>query len=493
MHETVQREAQLLLRLQRLARDHSRAHISRLTGRSRTSLTRYMRGATLPLEFGVALVEELGVSPSWLLTGEEPVYTADVPATSAALGNELLDTMRAIENVSRLKLGALIGKGHARALREVSDLLDRYGSLRNRLNRMSLPILTDLLTQVEQAIVAGKLDRARALERLATRLERFSDDRDQSSRLAALRARLLYLDQHIEQAATLQSHAFHARLAPDADFNALAGPALELAQSLHTNQHCERSLRVIGVAKCFADESQKTQPPYLRLLCQEVMARVDLAHFELLPPLMEHLAKHCRDDVVPHAPGARLYYNIHHGVWSPAELAGYKAPTFAAATMLLSACYVTDDAEIIQRALQRARELMSPQLLLNRYHVERAEDVLNAMHGKKVPALTIEERITGRRHEALPFSVAVNRAQVLRLAGDPRATPMILAAHEQLEKQPSGLTPLPAAVAVHLRNVLSGISPGTRNAAQRRVRERALAMCRRRIEMGFGLLRMLLD
>src|SRR5690606_12836351 len=115
--------------------------------------------------------------------------------------------------------------GHSRALREVGDMLERYDSLRSRLNRMSVPILSDLLSQAEEALNAGKLDRSRSLERIASRIEKFCDDRDLSNRLLFLRAQQLHIDQRIEQAAELHSYAFHARLTLDAKFGDIADPA----------------------------------------------------------------------------------------------------------------------------------------------------------------------------------------------------------------------------------------------------------------------------
>lgn len=487
------RDAVLLRRMKTLVRELSQARMARATGRSRTSLTRYLQGAKLPLEFGVALVDEFGVNPNWLLAGEEPVYLADVPASSAELGNELLEMMRAMDNVSKLKLGVLSGKGHSRALREVTDMLDRYGSLRGRLNRMSVPILADLLQQAESAMHTGKLDRARSLEKVAARIERYCDDRDLSNRLVSLRAQLLHLDQMIEQATELRSHAFHAQLALDADFGLLAGPALGLAQSLHTNQYCARGLRVIRLASCYATDEDRTKPAYLRLLSQEVVVRVDLADFRQLGDAVEHLVEHSDEDTRLHANAAKLYYNLHHGVWHPGELAGAPPVSFSAAAMLLNVCYVTDDEETIERALKQAKTLFNPQIVLHRYHVGRAEDVLNALRGKGLPKQSVEERVAGRKAESYTFASAANRAHLLRLVGDSRAPEFMLKTQERLEEYSSEQTPLPVMIAMHVKNVLAGIPPGTRSRKLKTLREKAERMCRERIEQGFGLLRLLLD
>ena len=487
------RDAVLLDRMKILVRDQSKARMARATGRSRTSLTRYLQGAKLPLEFGIALVEEFGVNPGWLLAGREPIYLADVPTSSAELGNELLDMMRAMDNVSKLKLGALTGRGQSRALREVSDMLDRYGSLRDRLNRMSVPLLSDLLQQAEQALHSGKVNRSKALEKVASRIEKFCDDRDLSNRLLSLRTQLLHMDQMLEEATALRSHAFHSRLTLDADFPKIAEAALGLAQSLHTSQFCKRSLRVIRIASCYASEADRLKLGYINLLSHEVVVRVDLADFDHLGEAVEHLVAFRNPEVRPHVDTAKLYYNLHRGVWLPGELAGAPPASFPAAAMLLNTCYVTDDEDVIERAMKQAKALMNPQVLLNRYHVGRAEDVLNAMRGKPLPDKTIEERLVGRRYEQLNFGAAVNRAHVFRLHDDKRAPELMLQAQAKLEEYDDDRTPLPVMVALHLKNVLAGIPKTTRSRKLKTLREKAERLLRERIELGFGLLRILAD
>lgn len=488
------RDAALHERMRTLVRDQSQARIARATSRSRTSLTRYLQGAKLPLEFGVALVEEFGVNPAWLLTGEEPVYLADVPAASSELGNDLLEMMRSMDHVSKLKLGALTGKGHARALRDVSEMLDRYGSLRDRLNRMSAPILSDLITQAELATTERRLDRARALERVASRIERFCDDRDLSNRLLSVRAYIFQSDLMIDQAAELRSHAFHACLTLDADFATIARPALGLAQALHTNQFCARARRVCSIAMSYAGPNERTLPPYIRLLSQEIALRVDLGDFESLAESVEQLVTiSAGNEEREYADTMKLYYNLHRGIWRPEELAGADTPTFSGAAMLLNVCFVTDDADVIERALRRARSMMNPQMVLQRYHVGRGEDVLNALRGRPIPEQTIEERLSGRRTAELGLSQAVNRAHLLRLTGDSRAADVMLHAQSRLEELQAEQTPLPVMLALHLKNVLSSIPKAARNRRHRALRDKAETLCRERIARGYGLLRMLLD
>ncbi|MCB9932011.1 MAG: hypothetical protein H6841_01160 [Planctomycetes bacterium] len=484
------RDAALLERLRAVVREHSQARIARETGRSRTALTRYMKGAKLPLELGVALVEEFGINPAWLLKGQQPMHLADVPATASGLGNELLEMLRAMDNVAELRLGTLYGRPHARALREITDTLDRYGSLRDRLNSMSRPILSDLLEQAEQATAAGKMERARVLERVAGRLEKFCDDRDLSERLLTVRAYIYHADQLTDQAMALRSHAFHSKLTLDAEFGSLAQPALGLAQVLHTNQYCARARRVCRIAVSYARQDERHSPDCIRLLSQDVYVATDLGEFAGMPEIIEFCLQYSSGQARLYAETARLYYSLHRGIWQPSELLGSGTGAFAGAAMLMNTCFVTDDAELIQRALQHARSLMNPQLVLARFHVERAESVLDAMRGKPIPELTIEERVGGRQQGSLGFAAAVNRAHLLRLAKDRRAPAMMLHAQARLDEYPPDLTPLPVMIALHLRNVLHGIPGNPRNAAHRELRQKAERLCARRLEQGFGLLRL---
>lgn len=484
------RDAVLLERMKTLVRELPQARMARATGRSRTSLTRYLQGAKLPLEFGVALVEEFGVNPNWLLAGEQPVYLADVPASSAELGNELLEMMRAMDNVSRLKLGALTGKGHSRALREVSDMLDRYGSLRDRLNRMSAPILTDLLDQAEVAGNRRQMDRARALLQTAGRLQKFCDDQELSRKLLKVRGLVYHIDQDLDTALELRTQAFHSTLAADATFSSVWESAAELALVLRNAAFVRRAQRMARIGMAYANEEERGGTAYLQLSMIDVLCSTELGEFDGIPQALERassveLNKEARSAVET----AKYMYFLHRGLWSPGEIAGARPQGFAAASILMTTTYITDDVEVVERALKRCREVMQPQMALNQWHVGRGELLVKALRGRALPPEALAAPEGGLR--AVSFTVNVNRALLLRVIDDSRATEAMLDSQQCLEDYGDQRTPLSSSVAIHLKNVLAGIPKTTRSRKLKQLREKAERLCRERIERGFGLLRLI--
>lgn len=142
-----------------------------------SNVNRYVSGdARVPAEFCGALVTSLGVNPAWLLTGEGATFLADVNSGTAALAGDMLELVEALNAVSRMRLGSLTGKHHLRVLRELNEALTLYESLRKRLNERSGPILTQLITDLNQAISSSKLDVAGDLRKAAAQIAQFSHD-----------------------------------------------------------------------------------------------------------------------------------------------------------------------------------------------------------------------------------------------------------------------------------------------------------------------------
>jgi hypothetical protein len=473
-------------RLRRLLRDHNQAKLARATGRSRNALTRYMQGAKLPLSFGVALVDELGVNPAWLLHGDEPMYLADVPASAGELGAELLELMRALDQVAKLKLGALTGSKHAQALRELSGTLDRYGSLRDRLNRIAAPVLSDLLAQADQASDERQLDRAQALVKAAYRVQQFCDDRELAQRLISAQAVLKQIEQDSEEALRLQMSVFQQRMSLDATFTQIAEPAAGLSQVLRSNLYARKAQRVTRVALGFATPGDEGSEGWVMLHGQHAMACVELGEFDGVSAALDHAISRCPPRQRPLIDAAKYFHDLNRGTWTARELAGGSPNSFAATAMLLNAAYCTDDAELVEAALRAAREVMQAQMPLNRFIIARAERVLKTMRGAKLPQEALDA-FTGRGMTA-EFAAAVPRAQLLRLANDKRAAAEMLHAQACLDQCPADRTPNPFHVGLHIRNVLAGIPADTGNRQLARLRARAAEVRDQRIKAGHGLL-----
>ncbi|MHC4840642.1 MAG: helix-turn-helix domain-containing protein [Planctomycetota bacterium] len=173
---TAQCTEALIERLSQLIEEHSQAEIARKTETSRNNVSRYAAGTRMPLEFGTALVEGLGVNPSWLLTGEGTPYLSDVSADTQNMAGDLLALVEAMEAVARMRLGALTGKHHLKVLRELNDTLKRYEENRAKLNEHSRPIFIKLIDEIRQSIIARDLNRAEGLIAAARQVSRLTDD-----------------------------------------------------------------------------------------------------------------------------------------------------------------------------------------------------------------------------------------------------------------------------------------------------------------------------
>jgi hypothetical protein len=473
-------------RLRRLLRDHNQAKLARATGRSRNALTRYMQGAKLPMSFGAALVDELGVNPAWLLRGDEPMYLADVPAAAGELGGELLELMRALDQVAKLKLGALTGSRHAQALRELSGTLDRYGSLRDRLNRIAAPVLTELLAQAEQASNQRQLDRAQALVKAAYRVQQFCDDRELAQRLISAQAVMKQIEQDSEEALRLQMSVFQQRMSLDATFVQIAEPAAGLSQVLRSNLYARKAQRVTRVALGFAQHCDEGSEGWVMLQGQHAMACVELGEYDGVSAALDVAVSCCPPRQRPLIDAAKYFHDLNRGIWTARELAGGRPNSFAATAMLLNAAYCTDDAELVEQALHGAREVMQAQMPLNRFIVARAERVLKTMRGAKIPHGALEA-FTGRGPTS-EFTAAVPRAQLLRLARDRRAPAEMLHAQACLDQYPADRTPNPFHVGLHIRNVLASVPTDTRDARLHALRVRVTEIAAARVVVGHGLL-----
>jgi tetratricopeptide (TPR) repeat protein len=187
-------------RLSELTARHSQAEIARKTGIPRNKVNRYVHGTRIPCEFAAALVDGMGVSPEWFLTGQGAVNVADVAPDTVRVAGNLLELIRAMAAVEHMQLGALLGKHHLRVLRDLSDALSRYESLREQLNTRSTPVMRRALNELRDALEDRDLDRAGQLCRTAEQLARLCDDPGLTLELAVLHGRLALMNADLKGA-----------------------------------------------------------------------------------------------------------------------------------------------------------------------------------------------------------------------------------------------------------------------------------------------------
>jgi hypothetical protein len=194
-------------RFNALAQQYSQSEIARKTGAPRNKVNRYVHGTRIPCDFAAALVDELGVNPSWLLTGEGSPSLSDVTPDTVQVAGNLLELIRGMSAVEHMQLGALAGKHHLGVLRELSDALSRLESLRSRLNKHSAPFLRTVLDNLSEALDKPDLNLADDLARTAQQLSRMCDDPDLLLDLTLLQSRLELFNQNLPRALELTRRA----------------------------------------------------------------------------------------------------------------------------------------------------------------------------------------------------------------------------------------------------------------------------------------------
>ncbi len=176
LDRNAERASGLQERLTSLIETHTQAEIARRTDFSPNNVSRYSAGTRMPLEFGSALVETLGINPAWLLTGEGTPYLSDISSGTREMAGDLLALVGAMASVNRMRLGSLTGKHHLGVLRDLNDALGQYEGLRAKLNEHSRPIFLKLIDEIRAALLKRDLNRAETLLAAAQQVSRLTDD-----------------------------------------------------------------------------------------------------------------------------------------------------------------------------------------------------------------------------------------------------------------------------------------------------------------------------
>lgn len=166
----------MLNRLRELNKQYSQAEIARRVGCSRATVSRYLAGRTVSVEFCIALMKEFGVNPSWLMMGEGPPFLADALPQNNPIGKDILELVQAMEAVSEQSLGAIAGRDHRVHLRNLNTALKQHDALSETLDSRSKPAFKKILEEIKDAIIANNWDRARHLRKAAKQLARLCSD-----------------------------------------------------------------------------------------------------------------------------------------------------------------------------------------------------------------------------------------------------------------------------------------------------------------------------
>lgn len=257
-------------RLRALLDGRSQADVARKTQQLRNNVSRYARGAKIPIEFGAALVRGLGVNPAWLLLGEGAPYLSDVTASTVKAAEDLLELVEAMSAVARMQLGSLTGKHHLKVLRELSDALTSHEKLRQELNTRTAPIFRQVLTDYWKALEKWDFERAEDLRKAAAQVARLSDDEKLAAEFDRTRAYHAYLQHDEAQAIALQRRLFQ-RVLPSGSLldERTLREAFNFATTLQGSSHMEEALRVCRATLLMTPDELRPTPivRFISALC----------------------------------------------------------------------------------------------------------------------------------------------------------------------------------------------------------------------------------
>ena len=486
------RDKALRERLEKIIADYPQAEIARRTGRSRNALTRYARGAAMPLEFGTALVESFGVNPAWLLTGDSTPYLSDVPEASSELGRELLELVGAMAGVSRMRVGSLSGKRHAKALREVSDALDLYGSLQARLNGMTAPVLRDLLDQLHEAIRTRDMAQARALESMASRVQRMCDDNELTTRFLGMRVHVLHSDLRIVEALETQELYFQRVLASGADFRTVAPGAYNLAVLNSMILRMLDARRACRLAMAAAEGDDARSAHYLKLLCQDALADIELGELAASAAKLQQAAQICTPDERTFFEPIYLHHALVSGAWSVHQLDIERFETWELCFQALRYGVLLEDRMLLKRVISRAGRFEGGGEM-QRQLIHRAEMLLRILESGVHDNFDDEGLIQSIPHgPPREFARHVYRAQTLRICGQVAAGERsCLEAQTALEAVSGRYTPSSLMVILHLRNVLLCVDERVCRKSSRELKAKTQVLRQSMIDSGYGIVRSL--
>jgi hypothetical protein len=183
------------------------------------------------------------------------------------MGADLLELVRALSAVERMRLGSLTGKHHLRVLRELNDALKQHEALRGRLNEQTQPVFKRLLDDVGRCLDKADLEQAGDLLRAAEQVSRLCDDEVLALKLDSCRSLYAYLCRDFEHSIEIQRRTLVRRLAGikliDADNSMWAG---NFALSLTATGRLREARRVCEAALALGRDSDGAWKTELEVL-----------------------------------------------------------------------------------------------------------------------------------------------------------------------------------------------------------------------------------
>ena len=449
---------QLRSRLHTLRDRFQQVEIARRTGLPTANVHRYMKSGKIPAEFCCALADAFDLSPEWLLKGEGEPVTSDVKAAASAKAGELLDLVKAMNAVARMRLGAVVGDSDKRRVRELSETLETFDRLRARMNEKSRPVLEQLINDLGRALSRMEMAEARTLRETAVELSRLCTDDDLLERLDELQSGVEYLSGNVDKALDFIRKVFARRVRDGrmTDPSSLQ-VCTNFVMALRETSRIAEARRVAGAIVSLVDESVGASPTLCDLRMFLGNLHIELGDIQQGMRILEgEYAK------VP--PDKRIAATVLMtrglqlaGVMDYHELTQFGLKSAGRQRLLLRLACLREDDEILKHATENLIGMDADSTKPDEYDSLRARLMLRVIRGGKAGLREYDKLV--REHPPVAASptvrkliVEAHRGQVARLAGDRKGvTLQVRKTREVFENFPSELNARIEFRLLHLR------------------------------------------
>jgi hypothetical protein len=483
-------DEQIRERMRVLVKTRSQSDLARKTNTLVSTVNRYLKSTKIPAEFCTAVINGLGVNPAWLMTGEGTPYLADVSAGTSEMATNLLELVEAMNQVAKMKLGALTGQHHLKVLRELNDALERYESLRAVLNRRTRTVFRELLDGFKKALHDLDQQRATEIRKAAHQVSRLCDDPQLTVEFDNLQEFFEQIFGDQVRALELSRKVFvkslgAADVTMDKDHMALA---INLVVSLHKADRCREARRICRATLALYEDVGKDWGRFRQLGALNAVLDIELGN------LREGLRN--LHDNYPNLPEA-LQRSFSGKLVETMLLSGLAPLGYAPAIGLDS----TSKATALVRFAGLVEDIEAMKDLWQRYKGDEkhglTEDSIfevyaKVMAGRENAAAFDKALLAERNRMAVrptqEFAYATAACQLARLRGDEKtARKLFEESAEKLATLDPQVNPQMLALALHWANALNVYPANSKLKEAKETREKAEAFFREHFEKGYGI------
>ncbi|MBZ0137437.1 MAG: hypothetical protein K8I27_13805 [Planctomycetes bacterium] len=413
----------LRARLNALASRFGQAEIARRTDTPAANVHRYLREGKVPVEFCAALVSEFQVSPIWLIEGHGGMLRSEVRKPIADMGGDLLELVETMNAVSRMRIGAVAGQHDRKTLRELSESMDAFDRLREKLNVHTRPLLSGVLEELGEAIDRMDMDHAATLLLTAHQLSRLTTDEELLERLDSHEGGYSYLAGQLDRAIAAERKVF-ARRMRDGHIKKPEDlvKARNLAMSVRDAGRLKEARRIVRAGLDLAGDDCVGTPIMYQMQVFEAHLDTDLGELRAALGKAARAYPYIRDDHF-FSGITYSYMQLIAGMWTFPETVQFGRMSSGKARVVTRFAATVEDADCLGICLPALVGSPPERLPEDEYDTALAQLVLDLLRRRK-RRVSDYDALLGKYPPRIPspflreVMVHLHRAQIARLCGD---------------------------------------------------------------------------